>query len=1142
MSVYRRSLLLILVLAASLVAQETRGRVQGDVRDSSGALVAGASVALSNDESGVRTVRPTSDTGHYLFDFVVPGHYTVTVESAGFRAFVQKNILVEARSDITVDATLQVGASSEQITVESAPVGVEFNTSTMSHTVATQLANTLPMISRNPFLFVALDPAVVVRSTTQQEPFHFWAGSQFDVGGNTNTKNDIVFDGSPSMTTAKSSYTPPMDAVQETSLQQNAVDAEFGHSAGGVIAMVTKSGTNDIHGSAYYFGWNPALNAMANRITQTKNLTRQNTWGGTVGAPIVKNRLFTFAAYEAIRLANPYSTRIETLPTALQRTGNFSQTKNTQGNLAVIYDPWTTQTSGSTVTRQPFANNTIPTSRIDPIAAKVMSGLWQPNGPGDGVTGANNFKAQLYDIYPYWNVMDRTDYNISDKFKFFGRCNYLHTTETTSDYTNSSSAMRYFQGSVRNALSAAGDLVWTINPRTVFNIRTSYNAINDSFENPATIIGEKGLADLWPNKWYQPYMANLIQVYFPYLNVTQGGASVFSSSIANYWLQTPETWNIAAKLSRQMGRHYLKFGGEYRREIVDAARPALSQFAFDAALTANTYNSPNTALSGNGWATLLLGAVDSTSTAQTVVFQHPRSTFLGYFVHDDFKVNSRLTINLGLRAEYSGPLVDTDLRLTRRLDLTTPISELSGTNAPQMPAAVAALRTSAPTFNGAWIFTDSKHPGNWDPPSVLWEPRIGMALRVNDKTAIRAGYARYVTPATLTQGLNIIGSVFYDGFSAITTAVAALQGVPQVTLSNPFPTGLVPPAGKAYGTYTNLGNTATWYNPDFKPETNDRFNISVQRQLAGRLVADVTYFMALSRNVPHTYNVNMADPNIAYKNGNATTARVNNPFYNLLPADKMPGTLRTQSQVAVSALLTPYPQYSTLNQMMTSGAGAHYKALQIAVKRPTANGLTLTAGFNYNWEVAQAYYNDIATFAKNLTWIPAQTARARLTGAAVYDLPFGRNRKFMSSVNPFIDGVLGGWSVNALFTYNTGTPIRLGGAVVTADPSVSHPTSAKWFDTSKVAQLPAFTPRTNPVQYSDLVGPRYVNLDLTLAKQFRIAERVRFELRFEGYNALNALTPTDPVTTIANSNFGKCIDQRTGLSGRQVQFSGRFLF
>jgi len=626
------------------------------------------------------------------------------------------------------------------------------------------------------------------------------------------------------------------------------------------------------------------------------------------------------------------------------------------------------------------------------------------------------------------------------------------------------------------------------------------------------------------------------------LNITQGGASIFSSSITNYWVQTPETWNIESKVSKQIGRHYVKAGGEYRKEVVDAARPAFSQFAFDAALTANTYNAPDTRLNGNGWATFLLGALDSTSTAQTIPIQHPRSTFMGYFVHDDFKVTQRLTVNLGIRVEYSGPLVDPDRRLTRWLDLSTPIPELSGSNSPAMPPAVAALRTAAPVYNGAWIFTDDSHAGNWDPPTTLWEPRVGMAYRLNDKTAIRAGYARYITPATLTQGLNIIGSVYYDGFSATTTAVGALQGVPQVTLSNPFPTGLVQPAGKAYGTYTNLGNTANWYNPDFHPETNDRFNISLQRQVPGRVVVDVTYFMALSRNVPYTLNLNLADPNIAYKYGNATTARVNNPFYNLLTPDKMPGTLRTQAQVAVSSLLTPYPQYSTLNQNFTAGAGDHYKSLQISAKRPYANGLTLTIGFNYNKEHGQGYYDDIATYARNLTWIPAQNPTARLTGAAVYELPLGKGRKYMNHSNAFVDGVFGGWTVSSLFTYNTGTPLRIGPAVVSGDPSLPNPTSERWFDTSKVSVLPAFTPRSNPIQYSDLVGPRFVNLDMTLGKQFAITERVRFELRAEAYNALNAFTPADPITTVTNANFGRSIDQRAGLSGRQVQFSGKIMF
>ena len=215
--------------------------------------------------------------------------------------------------------------------------------------------------------------------------------------------------------------------------------------------------------------------------------------------------------------------------------------------------------------------------------------------------------------------------------------------------------------------------------------------------------------------------------------------------------------------------------------------------------------------------------------------QHIKSTFFAYFVQDDFKLNSRLTLNLGLRGEYSGPLRDSQYRLSRGLDLTTPIPALSGANAPQLPAAVTALRTSSPIYNGSWIFTDSSHPGNWDPPSVLLEPRFGLAFRVNDKTAIRAGYARYVVPATLTNGFGstLLGSVDYSGFSAITNSVAAIQGVPQETLSDPFPTGLVPVAGKSFGAYTNMGtSSALWYDPNFKPQTDDRINTWIMHEVA----------------------------------------------------------------------------------------------------------------------------------------------------------------------------------------------------------------------------------------------------------------------------------------------------------------------
>ncbi len=278
---------------------------------------------------------------------------------------MQKNILVQARGDVTVNATLEIGSSVESITVEASPVAVQFNNSSMGLTLDTKMTNNLPIIHRNPFLLASLNPSVVVRSSAEQSPFHHWAASQLDVGGNTNSKNDIVLDGSPSMTAQKSSYTPPMDAVQEVTLQQNAVDAEFGHSAGGLLSVQMKSGTNEIHGSGYYLGRNPALNAMANRVSRAKNLTRQHVWGGTIGSPIKKNKIFNFLSYEAWRTILPTEVR-NTLPTDAERTGDFSRTLNAVGGQRTIFDPWTTQTTGNTASRTPFAGNIIPASRDRP--------------------------------------------------------------------------------------------------------------------------------------------------------------------------------------------------------------------------------------------------------------------------------------------------------------------------------------------------------------------------------------------------------------------------------------------------------------------------------------------------------------------------------------------------------------------------------------------------------------------------------------------------------------------------------------------------------------------------------------------------------------------------------------------------------
>jgi len=299
---------LFLSVLSLLNAQDYRGKVQGVVTDASQAVVVGATISLANDKTGIVSVKETNPNGRYFFDLVDPGTYTITVEAAGFSKFIQQNIVVQVAGDVTVDASLTVGAVSETVVVKETPVAVQFNTSTMQMTVDRKMLDDLPTMARNPFTMALLDPAVVNRYFYQPNahyPYFMYSTSSLDVGGGTSKKNDLLLDGAPLSISDKGSYAPPIDAVQEVSIQQNSVDAEYGHSGGGVMNLSMKSGTNEVHGSLYYFGRNPRLNAVSNAVTRSPNLVRSHVGGGTIGGPIVRNKLFNFGTFEKWRTAQP---------------------------------------------------------------------------------------------------------------------------------------------------------------------------------------------------------------------------------------------------------------------------------------------------------------------------------------------------------------------------------------------------------------------------------------------------------------------------------------------------------------------------------------------------------------------------------------------------------------------------------------------------------------------------------------------------------------------------------------------------------------------------------------------------------------------------------------------------------------------
>ncbi len=1132
---------------ADLSAQDSRAKVQGLITDSSHAVVVGANVTLRNRNTGVVTVKQSNQTGKYLFDYVDAGEYEITVEYTGFSKAVQENVPVRVRGDVTVNMALKPGAVLETVTVSETPVAVQFNTSSMVLPVGQQMLNNLPFLSRSPFQATTLNPAIRGdEGGRSYAPIWMWTPGGADFGGQTSGKNDLLIDGAPVIVGSKGSYTPPIDASQELVIQQNSVDAEFGHSSGGVLSLTTKSGTNEVHGTASYYGRNPALNASINSVVHSVNGIHSSIWGGSLGGPIIKNKLFTYGAWEQNRSAEPkfYSS---TQPTDLQRAGDFSQSLNSKGGLLAIYNPWSTIFDPATgkVTRTPFPGNRIPVTQMDRTSVRIMKDSWSPNGPGDDQTGVNNYRTTFPLVLNFKNFTDRTDWNISDKWKVFGRYSRWSNHAMPPNFANARGLVVY--GSEKRARNIAGDTVYMLTPATVLNFRGSFGSLQDDYANHATgTVTMAEMEEFWlGNPWYKSYYKDLPIVYYPNVNIENGG----TIGKGGYYWDHPRTYSFSGRISHEKGRHYLKAGLELRRHGSDPYWPKVQSFNFQQALTADTFlPSQNTGLSGNGYATFLLGAMGSDSWAEVIPPQHMGMwAYAGYF-HDDFKLNRRLTLNLGLRYEHEGAPFAPGDPYSRYLDLTEPIPEMQS-NPPKIPTDVAAMMKTPYAFNGAWVFSDSSQRGAFRSSKLSFMPRIGLALRINDKTALRAGWARYIVPPVMLPSQMMHQGLQTPGFSQRTNVLPVLEGIPGGRLSDPFPASnpLIQPVGKSLGRYTNLGNEARWFQDLLKTGVNDRINISLERQMPARIVVGITYFMNFGYNGQYDKQLNLSDPALSYTYQAALSKTVANPFYHYLTPEKFPGQLRNQETVSIGSLLVPYPQYGSLYTQSADGVVDRYHALQISAERPFSKGFSMLVAYNYNRESSSGFFNADDDYAKKFTMIGSGSGRHRMKITDTYELPVGRGRTLLPNAHPLVNAILGGWSVSSILGWFSGDLIGFGQMIVDGNPKIDNPSPAKWFDTSKFKVPRPFTPRTNPLNYPGLRGPRFWNLDGSLSKYFPIKERFRLEFKLEAYNLSNAFVPGGPNTDVRSSLFGRSTNlSGTYLSqrnyGREVQYALKLYF
>jgi hypothetical protein len=1142
---------LLLIFAVAGMGQDYRGKIEGLITDESKAVIGGASVTLLNVNTGIRVVRKTSDTGLYVFDLVDPGTYSVTVEAAGFNKVIQSNIVVQTRGDVSVNLTLKPGAVQESITVEGTPAAVEFNSANDDFTIDTKLVEEIPRFDRNPFKMTLIAPSAV-NTRGEMQPYHSWSANSVDLGGGTNLKNDLQVDGMPIGMGQKNSTPPNTDAVQEVIVSTNSADAESGHSAGGLISMTTKSGTNEFHGTAFYLGRYPWLSAEADRTTFSQNSQRQNMFGGTLGNPIKKNKLFNFFSIEDWKVGYPNSYQ-RTVPTSLEQQGDFSQSLNIDGGVRTIFDPWTTvlKADGS-VSVTPFVGNKIPQNRWDPLAASLMKEFWPANNPGANITGLNNYSKGFIENYDYYNFSERVDYNISDKWKVFGRLARYNTTDIQGNPTPNNSQLFVPTGTSRAAWNAGGDAIWTMSPRTVLEVHGDWHSLLDAYVS--TPLGSTGWGSIWPNNpWYAPYQTASVgaPVYFPNMNIN---GNAFGGG-GFYWNQAPKGEAASVKIAQQRGSHYIKAGFEQRESYGLSYVSSTSNFYFNTALTANTFNNPDTLHFGDQYATFLLGALDSSSQMIGGPVPDPHVKFYGMYIQDDWKLSSRVTLNLGLRDEYESALYDPQHNFSQGLDLTAPVPEMQA-NPPQMPAAATAI--VGPNFykwNGQWSFTSSSHPGSFNPQKLALQPRAGLAYRIDDKTAFRFGYARYLIPYEMNialapvSGYETVGFLEppFLGMTGYQNTLGLAQGVPQETINNPYPAStnpLLPILGKGYG--GNLGRGGQpllWYNPNQQKARNDRLNFTFQRQLKDQLVVSGTYFLNIG-NQQYTKALNQINPALQTQYQNQLNQQVANPFYHYLNQTVMPGPLYNQQTVTLGSLLVPYPQYGGLYELGALGAAERYQSLELKAQRAFSKGYNFLVTYVYIREKAQtngflngSVFNDQQWYSNTLTYQDSNQPHHRFNIAGTWELPVGKGKPLLPNASKPANAVLGGWKIAGIWTFMSGDLPQFGNLIVNGNPCISNPTPQHWFNTAAFSQLPAntYVLRSNPLQYGCLTGPKFWTIDGNLTKAITITERIHAELKIAAYNVTNRLNRGDPDTNINDSNFGQALYQGSpgGIFGAQ---------
>jgi hypothetical protein len=1150
-----RMLTLVVLIAASAFSQTAQ--ITGTVTDPTGAVVPGAKVVATNVNTGVARDSITNDSGNYLVTALLPGMYTVTAEAAGFKQVKRDQINLAVDQVGRIDFTMEVGALQETVTVQASAVLLDSATSTVGTVVENQRVTELPLNGRNPLDLLALSPGIRIQGGFGGKTGSLNWGNFSSNGGLANSNSVMVEGLALDMAQMNSpSFVPPVDATEEFRVQTNKFSAEFGRTGGAIVNFSIKSGTNRFHGSAYEFLRNKVLNAnnfFLNRAGRDRPAFIQNQFGASIGGPIKRDKTFFFFNWEEYRLRQP-SPSITTVPTPLQRTGDFSQTFNAAGRMVVIADPLTTrQLPNGTYTRDPFPGNVIPDSRLSTVARNV-SQIWPaPNVAGNALTNVNNFSTLGGTGNDEHQLVSKVDHNLSSRWKFFGTYSRTWAKQINLDPLGYTPNLTRDSSYARTHATVSATAVFS--PGLIGEFRSGFAryhapSIPYALGYDITQLGfPRALADATQIK------------SFPAFNIS-GLVSVGSTSSAGLTLVDLNSWGQRASMTWVKSAHSMKFGLDYRVQ-------QLNQFQSNSLLPAFQFNNQMTAIdpralnqdSGVPYASFLLGYMASASVAKSERLANQRK-YLSMFVQDDWKITRKLTLNMGLDYSLEFPITE---RFNRKMWFD-PGAELPVSAQVGLP------------LRGGFRFADENTRSPYDLYTGQFGPRFGFAYQLLPRTVIRSGYGLFWIPAALTE---VTGDNRAPAWAINTLAVPSLdQGLtPHHTLDNPYPDGILDPPGNKAGLNTLIGQNGAANQRDFRSGYMQQWNFDIQQELGREMVLEVLYAGSSGTGLPAQWASQMnqlADQFLTQ--GAALQQLVPNPFAGVVQAGPL-----AQPNIQRGQLLRPFPQFQTLYVEGMPIGHSSYHSFQMQFSKRFGASIV---GAAYTWSKSigntesrsdwlegGAQGTSMGFLNNNNRRLDRALAIAdvphRLTVSFSLELPFGRGRNLLNNLGP-LDRLVSGWQATGLYTAQSGTPVAVGsntnlsGAYndVTdvygsyssnARPNnngqsarlegPAHTRLNRWFDTSVFSTPPPFTFGTAPRTLPDTRWHGTNNLDFGLFKNNRFGADGRFNLQFraEAFNVFNRVRfGVSGIRHDDAANFGVISSQAN--IPRQLQLALKFLF